>query len=234
MSLPLAPHKEQDGHAYVRVESNGVADNGKRIFFCEGMKGTDTFDGKTYPYDKAEHRLPEFIYDDDLSYQRIISSRRVEEGVETADYLALCLERGWAVECNSAGWMVSDENDPEQDPCAWGDTLRQAYHRFDAKMLEAEVAETYDSVDLEDRLAGYGETLYSGFRIGDAVAFHRPFAIRRGAGHVGVISGINPSTGEANITRPDGTVWCAPFTSLVPVDVEDIDAIMAGWPVSWE
>ena len=229
MSLPLAPHKEQDGHAYVRVESNGVADNGKRIFFCEGMKGTDTFDGKTYPYDEV---WPEFIYNDDIPYQRIISSRKVEQAVETWEYLALCLERGWAAERNSAGWMVSDENDPEQDPCAWGDTLRQAYHRLDAKMLEAEVAETYDSVDLADRLAGYGASKPETFRIGDRVVFSEPFLMSRGSGHAGTIVEVRPTKVEPYvIERPDGSKWyCDAAHLLLLDDIHDIQTIIDLWP----
>lgn len=81
----------------------------------------------------------------DLDYspeRRIISSRRVEEAVETMDYLKRCADDGLAVMWHplSAAWYIGHGSDmwfqmsqEERDAspgCLSGYTLREAYHRY--------------------------------------------------------------------------------------------------------
>lgn len=64
----------------------------------------------------------------DLDYspeRRIISSRRVEQDVETGDYLRLCDDEGAWVVRKAGEWAVSGKGG-----YASGTTLREAYHRY--------------------------------------------------------------------------------------------------------
>lgn len=210
MRLPLAPHKEQDGWRYVRVPADLV--------------GVDDIPSTAVPLELGEDcgivlaNVWDEVwvgYDDDHPDSRIISSRKAEESVETCEYLRLCLERGWVAERNSAGWVVSAEGaDADEGECAWGDTLRQAYHRFD------------------------GASKPSSFHIGDKVIFSEPFAVKSGWGHAGVIVGsLDTKNGAyyANyaIERPDGTKWYCDAAHLILLDdIHDIQTIVDLWPVS--
>ena len=112
----LAPHKEQDGWVYVRVNKNP-------LLHRDGTRVT---------------------YNDRPSYRRIISSRRVEQAVETWDYLQLCAEEGLRAVFNGylqyadrrGGWYVMDAVESAvttQANSESGTTLREAYHRYKAK-----------------------------------------------------------------------------------------------------
>jgi hypothetical protein len=121
MRAPLAPHKEQDGWLYVRV---------LRV-------GRWPLSGKRRVLNPDSRVCGE--YSDKHPASRIISSRRVEEAVEMADYLKRCAEaelnatyfnsypngRGkWCVFSASLDkWQVGDDH-------VWGDTLREAYWRY--------------------------------------------------------------------------------------------------------
>ena len=101
----LAPHKEQDGWVYVRVNKNP-------LLHRDGTRVT---------------------YNDQPSYRRIISSRRVEQAVETWDYLQRCAEDGLYVwqpsrPTKEYAWAVGSNGNEGQ-----GGTLREAYHRYKAK-----------------------------------------------------------------------------------------------------
>lgn len=88
-------------------------------------------------------RVPSFIqYDDTLPQFRIISSRRVEQDVETGDYLRLCADEGLTVNYFSSPgsapcWIVtSDALESTFRGAAatlpHAPTLREAYHRYHA------------------------------------------------------------------------------------------------------
>ena len=135
MRAPLAPHAEQDGWRYVRVRDwrslISPRRNPKYVFsFAQRVRGK----GKCGEFTNFVSQ-----YDDSFDGSRIISSRRVEEAVETADYLKRCAEaelnatyfnsypngRGkWCVFSASLDkWRVGDDH-------VWGDTLREAYWRY--------------------------------------------------------------------------------------------------------
>jgi len=122
----LAPHKEQDGYAYYRLPNNNIP----RSLFVRAMEVVGLMRGMDEPW-----------YPDDSPHQRIISSRRVEEAVETADFLKLCAEEGLdAIHRSYGEWfVVEDVQDPGgilpndiSVPCGYGSTLREAYYRYKA------------------------------------------------------------------------------------------------------
>lgn len=98
----LAPHKEQEGWVYVRVSRSPQADD------------------------------VHLSYNDSAPWRRVISSRRVEEAVETADYLKRCAEEGLVAyfgRTESHRWAVGDSIGPRG---RGGATLREAYYRYHA------------------------------------------------------------------------------------------------------
>lgn len=73
--------------------------------------------------------LIELAYNDGVPGSRVISSRRVEEAVETMDYMARCVSAGLTVTRTASGWTVGESPDSH----AWaahGATLREAYWRM--------------------------------------------------------------------------------------------------------
>jgi hypothetical protein len=135
----LAPHKEQDGFVYIRVPKAMA-----NATFPAGAFASCRQHGfvlKLYENALATTRVG---YDDAEPSQRIISSRRVEEAVETADYRRRCAEEGLGAYANTDGsWTVGRqvfENEslnagrcaPLIFPRRWGRTLRGAYYRFRA------------------------------------------------------------------------------------------------------
>lgn len=142
MSRVLAPHKEQDRYAYIRVMRYGHDEHGRQMFVweCEPYR-----DGGSYITGcRAD------TYHDGATDARTISSRRVEEAVEEADYRRKCAEEGLSVWCpftnGRSFWMVYDGryNTPagtyhphapvwgEYLPVRFAKTLRAAYHRYRA------------------------------------------------------------------------------------------------------
>jgi hypothetical protein len=118
----LAPHKEQDGYIYCRFRVKGRM-SGRPIL----MEDDDAM----------------YTYDDDSGGTRIISSRRVEEAVETADYLKRCAEEGlWAGMDCAGDWCVAKSGTTVgyfmtgpirvefASPLGVGTTLREAYWRY--------------------------------------------------------------------------------------------------------
>lgn len=128
----LAPHKMQDGYVYLRLRVRRRGANGG-VFV------------------KLMRDIPGDIigYLDNRPSQRIISSRRVEEAVETADYLKRCAEEGlsayWMTKPRGSEYTVDGKTEVPY-PCwvieRWTDevtidgrcgaasTLREAYWRF--------------------------------------------------------------------------------------------------------
>lgn len=130
----LAPHKEQDGWVYVRMMRvnepgetiEGFASNGSQYFRVLLEKS---------------RKLLDIAPADDIPESRIISSRRVEEAVETYDFLKLCAEEGLYVHHSPANfqsfgnkgpWCVSSTAIWHKEKFAIGETLRSAYFRFNA------------------------------------------------------------------------------------------------------
>lgn len=123
----LAPHKEQDGWVYARV------------------KRTTMRRGRKRKADDFTHHLPSpafwtigtwgapIAYRDTLPWSRIISSRRVEEAVETADYLKRCAEEGISARLGGLDhkWNVyGGDILAGEFKSVDGATLREAYHRY--------------------------------------------------------------------------------------------------------
>lgn len=132
MKRILAPHKEQDGWRYVRVPSSIVSPLGapreSEEVFAARLSLTNSIAAPG-----LETHL-ELSYRDDVPCHRIISSRRVEEAVETADFLRLCAEEGMSACYLRDHWLVYSAG-PGQ---ASGTTLRTAYYRYKAQAGDAE------------------------------------------------------------------------------------------------
>lgn len=129
MRAPLAPHKDQDGFVYVRVRREG-----------DLYRHTETPDGN--PFGAVLDIMRRFVYRDTQPQQRVISSRRVEEDVETGDYLKRCLDEDLDVRCWSAvgatgymhnvtgaWWIVWKPSHKKAMPSG-SPTLREAYWRY--------------------------------------------------------------------------------------------------------
>ena len=130
----LAPHKEQDGWAYIRI-SKGLVKGLQPLRVLIGGAADGTWDippGYT-PENCA------LGYNDGDPNSRIISSRRVEEAVETADFLKRCAED-----------ELTATRFPRHDDMCWrvdeygniavygyGTTLRAAYYRYHAAAGDA-------------------------------------------------------------------------------------------------
>ena len=125
MKQILAPHPKQDGFVYIRVP-RGV---------------TRWFDEKrTTVVTPLAYWRGMVAYHDDMPGTRAISSRRVEEAVETADYRKRCADEGLHAVYHStggkthkgglydAGWTVFV---PDKPAFRQGtSTLREAYFRY--------------------------------------------------------------------------------------------------------
>ena len=140
----LAPHKEQDGWRYWRVftkppRRGNMPDEPKGAV---GLWELDE-DGKRaamVPFAALKASNMFIGYDEHKDGSRVISSRRVEEAVETADYLKRCADEGLTAQLGTAHrpdmkcWYVGSPHNYltwSQD-CGSGDTLREAYHRYKA------------------------------------------------------------------------------------------------------
>lgn len=119
MPNPRAPHKEQDGWAYIRVPKGWPKGRYNRSS-REAYAGCGI--GCVGPV----------FYDDTLPGSRVISSRRVERAVETDDFLQLCQQEGLTVTrvARNGSWCVYSLN--PAGPVSTGSTLREAYYRHRA------------------------------------------------------------------------------------------------------
>lgn len=124
-----SPHKQQDGWAYIRVEKDGITDQGNQAYPFDEYGGQTHFDG-SFKYARSE----QCVYDDEASYSRVISSRKVEEAVETLEYLRLCAFHGLAATYLSVSvWVVGEWHYVGGEYYGGyreGKTLREAYWRF--------------------------------------------------------------------------------------------------------
>lgn len=132
----IAPHKEQDGWVYVRArrckwQSPVMA--GMLSIFRPEIQRRPRVTIDRYDY--------EFAPSDSMPGSRIISSRKVEEAVETADWLKRCAEEGMvAVFDYSDGWHVGlhtrsvaplgGQRVTGAHGYGSGATLREAYWRY--------------------------------------------------------------------------------------------------------
>ena len=120
MSDILRPHSLQDGFFYIRVP---------RAF----LKPRDP--SNTYPWMDVEEyyvdgeRAIDVWYPDLYPECRVISSRRTEEAVEEADYLARCKAEGPAVVYGSSGNILLLGKGPD----VRAKTLRRAYRVYKAR-----------------------------------------------------------------------------------------------------
>ena len=112
----LAPHAKQDGFVYIRVP------RGITRWFTEK---------RTFTLTPLEEWHGMVAYRDDLPGSRTISSRRVEEDVETGDYLKRCADEGVFVGFNPSG-DVKVQGPLDKYYVHTAPTLREAYFRFHA------------------------------------------------------------------------------------------------------
>lgn len=118
----LAPHKEQDGYCYLRFPS---AVHCSLRVMAEVIGIRMMHEGGNKPF-----------YPDNKPIQRIISSRRVEEAVETADFLKRCAEDGIFAQFRPRGvWGLQGPIDGYA--VHYGTTLREAYYRYKAAAGDA-------------------------------------------------------------------------------------------------
>lgn len=116
----LKPHQEQEGWVYVRV---------KKVVSPFG----DPWEWLPRVVSPGDYVAEYNEYHDKAENARIISSRRVEEAVETADFLKKCAEEGLLVVAYPDGkWDVAARY-PDR---TWRSnlphclTLREAYFRY--------------------------------------------------------------------------------------------------------
>ncbi len=142
----LKPHHEQDGWVYVRVASAMVCPSdahNRRSGVPTGI--SCVLITPVHPTGCLGVR-----YTDEQPTQRVISSRKTEEAVETWEYLQRCADEGLAASRHDNGvWMVLD-NDQFQGhgfgelclthvtinmhaPHGIAPTLREAYWRYKAQ-----------------------------------------------------------------------------------------------------
>lgn len=137
----LAPHKEQDGWVYYRMRPVSSGNLAARV---RNWTLARIIDGTWCLHTDGASGIPDdvgFAYLDDVPGSRVISSRRVEEAVETADYLKRCAEEGLvAVFDYSDGWHVGlhtrsvaplgGQRVTGAHGYGSGATLREAYWRY--------------------------------------------------------------------------------------------------------
>ena len=127
----LAPHKEQDKYLYIRVPKWCLG----TIF--NGAPFSPLSIGEVFTDVEVMPRAEGCVYDDDFKGSRIISSRRVEQDVETGDFLRGCADEGLKVIFYANGGC--DVLAPRPGSTSWevnrgsGATLREAYFRYKAK-----------------------------------------------------------------------------------------------------
>ena len=117
MKKVLAPHKEQDGWVYWRVNPRRCRNLGIGVTFTVSRRGC------------KESSHP--VYHDDRPGSRIIASRRVERAVELDDFLKLCAEEGLFVMVDPWG-DVRVQGPSDGYTVHSGNTLREAYYRYHA------------------------------------------------------------------------------------------------------
>ena len=124
----LAPHRVQDGWVYWRLNVT----TGKNAANAPTTNPLWLVDKDTLACVKASDIGIGVGYSDDTPGSRIISSRRVEEAVETADFLKLLTSEGlYASYWPGGRWLVSSPKWPSNP--ASGTTLREAYYRYKAE-----------------------------------------------------------------------------------------------------
>ena len=124
----LAPHRVQDGWAYWRLNVTTA----KNAANAPTINPLWLVDKDTLACVKASDLGLGVGYSDDTPGSRIISSRRVEEAVETADFLKLLTGEGLYASCWPDGqWLVAAPN-LTGNPAS-GTTLREAYYRYKAE-----------------------------------------------------------------------------------------------------
>lgn len=131
----LAPHKEQDGWVYLRVRR---VPRNMRVSTVGGFEEADPSKPSYATFLNVSRKWFGIQPADDLPPFRTISSRRVEEAVETADYLKRCKDEGLSVTfgVNSAPrlvWGVQHEDGSLVGVWGHGATLREAYYRHAAR-----------------------------------------------------------------------------------------------------
>ena len=131
----LAPHKEQDGWVYVRVPRTYLGEP------LPGMRAVPPTEDLPTPMKLYKFPGPgtyEVGYPDTDPGSRVISSRRVEEALETAAFLKLCAEEElYAAYWPHSHWLVAALNTGNRGS---GTTLREAYYRYKAEAVASEPA----------------------------------------------------------------------------------------------
>jgi hypothetical protein len=124
----LAPHRVQAGWVYWRLNVTTV----KNAANAPTINPLWLVDKDTLACVKASDLGLGVGYADDTPGSRIISSRRVEEAVETADFLKLLTSEGlYASYWPDGQWLVAASK-LTGNPAS-GTTLREAYYRHKAE-----------------------------------------------------------------------------------------------------
>lgn len=126
MGRILGPHKEQEAAVYIRA----LRVPGPAATKFVNADASEYVEGPDYFLPTRSKKDIVVSYDDSRGAARTISSRRVEEAVETADYLKLCEQEGLIVARQWLGLWGVAHGYSELHP-AWP-TLREAYHRYKA------------------------------------------------------------------------------------------------------
>ena len=176
----LAPHKEQDGWVYWRVKVT----TGKNAANAPTINPLWLVKKDTLECVKASDIGLGVGYSDDTPGSRIISSRRVEEAVETADFLKLLTSEGlYAAYWPDARWMVADESIGSG---MFGTTLREAYYRYKAAIDAQQPIESETDGDARYCFNCYFEDTPDGhspchecIADGNAVDWSRPLWVKK-------------------------------------------------------
>lgn len=124
----LAPHREQEGWVYWRLR----ATTGKNAANAPTTNPLWLVKKDTLECVKASDIGLAVGYSDDTPGSRIISSRRVEEAVETYDFLKMLTSEGLYASCWPDGeWLVAPAY--HRSVTGIGTTLREAYYRYKAE-----------------------------------------------------------------------------------------------------
>jgi hypothetical protein len=129
----LRPHSLQDGFVYIRVPraflkprdpSDTYPWMDVEEYYVDGERAIDVEE-----YYVDGERAIDIWYPDRYPECRVISSRRTEEAVEEADYLARCKAEGLAVIYGSSGDILLLGKGPD----VRAKTLRRAYRVYKAR-----------------------------------------------------------------------------------------------------
>lgn len=134
MKKVLAPHKDQDGWAYVRVRRDdpfgeGHVDALGNARFESPMRSRCRYPNGDDAGTSIGFTAPVYYNDSVFPDSRIISSRRVERAVETDDFLRLCAKEQMTltIHPDMDVWLQGPDDNYAVHK---GRSIREAYYRY--------------------------------------------------------------------------------------------------------